>query len=158
VDRLDVGAAHEAGARLATVAPPLLAARLVELVDALLRGDAALSAHVALAAGPSARRSLLAEFERRWKQAGSHLKIGSPDGSQAVAVAVVLICFVELHQAEEGKDLDDRLTAAVRQMPRSRRGEVARLLPAGDYTDWWWDWVVETTSSSLTRWRRGRKG
>ena len=138
--------AREKGRQLRQIAPELLTARLGALVDALLRGEPAISELVVLDAGPSVRRLLMPELERRWKQPGKIPAIGLPDGNRAAAVAFLLISRWELGD-DEVHDLSKRLAAAVPDMAKRRRGDIARLLPVTDQKEWM-AWTAKKTPHS----------
>jgi len=138
--------ARENGRQLHQISPELLAARLGALVDALLRGEPAISELVMLSAGAWVRRLLIPELERRWKQSGTIPEIGSPDGNRAAAVAFLLTGRGELGD-DEADDLSKRLAAAVPNMVKRQRGNIARLLPVADQKEWL-TWAAKKTPNS----------
>jgi len=147
LDRLSTGiAAWENGRQLRRISPELLAARLGALVDALLRGEPAISELVVLSVGASVRRVLIPELERRWKQPGTIPEIGSPDGNRAAAMAFLLTGRRELGD-DEVNDLSKRLAAAVPNMAKRQRGNIARLLPVADQKEWL-TWAAKKTPYS----------
>lgn len=150
-----VETARENGRQLARTSLELLAARLDKLIDALLRGKPTISVLVVVGVGPSARRLLIPEFERRWKHQGSDPDSGSPEGNRAAAAAFLLSGHPELGDNER-HDLGTRLASAVVDMTPRQRGDIARMLPRTK-KDTWWAWVAEQAAPSGPWWRSGRK-
>lgn len=166
LDELSVETARENGRLLAEKSLELLAVRLDELIDALLRGEPEILELVVLGAGPSVRRLLIPELERRWKQPGSDPEIGSPEGNRAAVVAFLLSGHPELDDNER-HDLGKRLASAVPDMAPRQRGDIAGMLPVTEQDDWW-AWIAEQTPHSggglrarvaaMTSKERGKRG